>query len=206
MTALPAQVGDANVANRRKPRLVCTFRRSQSGAAAIEFGIVAVPFFALLCAIFETALVFWTNEVLEQSLSEASRRLLTGQAASRYTSSNPTTNANAFRDDICAVAPMGLIDCSKLFVDVKVYSNFAGANSGTTNPAAGGTLNTSGFSYNQPQPGQIVVARAVLEYRLFLTAWASKDLANIGSGRRALVATTAFRTEPFTPPTQGTGT
>lgn len=160
--------------------------------------MVALPFFALLFAIFETALMFWTNEVLEESLSQASRRLLTGQAVSRYTSSNPAVNAQAFRNDICAVAPMGLIDCSKLFVDVKVYASFASAGTGTTSPIASGALNTNGFSYNQPQPGQIVVARAVLDYNLFLTGWASSSLANIGSGHRALVATTTFRAEPFT--------
>jgi len=180
-------------------RLIGRFRRAQDGAVAIEFGIVALPFFALLFAIIETALMFWTNQVLEESLSQASRRLLTGEATKRYTSANPALNAQAFRNDICALAPMGLIDCSKLFIDIKVYTNFAGASSGTTSPIANGALNTNGFSYNQPQPGQIVVARAVLDYRLFLTAWASTSLANIGAGHRALVATTAFRAEPFTP-------
>lgn len=191
-------VGGVSPPGRDKRPLIGKFRRSQDGAAAIEFGIVALPFFALLFAIFETALMFWTNEVLEESLSQASRRLLTGQAVSRYTSSNPAVNAQAFRDDICAVAPMGLIDCSKLFVDVKVYASFAGAGTGTGSPIANGALNTNGFSYNQPQPGQIVVARAVLDYNLFLTSWASSSLANIGSGHRALVATTTFRAEPFT--------
>ncbi len=188
---------------RGRTRLLERFRRSQSGATAVEFGFVAIPFFGLLFAIFETALMFWTSEVLEESLSQASRRLLTGQAVSRYTSANPTVNAQAFRDDICAVAPMGLIDCSKLYVDVKVYANFSSATNGTSNPIVNNALNTSAFSYNQPQPGQIVVARAVLDYRLFLTAWASASLGNLGPGHRALVATTTFRAEPFTPPPSG---
>jgi Flp pilus assembly protein TadG len=162
--------------------------------------MIAVPFFSLLFAIFEMALMFWTNEILEESLSQASRRLLTGQAISRYTSSNPAVNAQAFRDDICALAPAGLVDCSKLYVDVKLYSSFASANSGTGSVTAGGALNTTGFTYNQPQPGQIIVARAVLDYKLFLTSWASAALANIGTGRTALIATTTFRAEPFVAP------
>lgn len=177
--------------------LLRRFRRAQDGVAAVEFGLVAVPFFALLFAIIETGLMFWTNEVLEESLTQASRRLLTGQAVSRYTSNNPATNAAAFRDDICTLAPLGLIDCSKLYVDVKVFNSFGNASAGTTNPAAGGALDTSGFTYNQPQPGQIVVARAVLDYKLFLTSWASAALADIGEGRKALIATSAFRAEPF---------
>lgn len=173
------------------------FRRSEDGAAAVEFGFVAVPFFALLFAIIETGLMFWTNEVLDEALAQTSRRLLTGQANSRYTATNPSTNAQAFRDDICASAPFGLIDCNKLYVDVKVFNSFANASAGTGNPAAGGTLNTAGFTYTQPQPSQIIVARAVLDYKLFLTGWASAGLADIGLGRKALVATAAFRAEPF---------
>lgn len=188
---------ERRAAGRRHGGLLRRFRREQGGVAAVEFGLVAVPFFALLFAIIETGLMFWTNEVLEESLSQASRRLLTGQAVSRYTSSNPATNAEAFRNDICAVAPLGLIDCSKLYIDVKVFNTFANASAGTSNPTAGGALDTTGFTYTQPQPGQIVVARAVLDYKLFLTSWASTSLADIGPGRKALIATSAFRAEPF---------
>lgn len=189
--------GGAHPPRAPKAGVLRRFRRSERGVAAVEFGLIAVPFFSLMFAIFETALMFWTNEILEESLSQASRRLLTGQAVSRYTSTNPAANAQAFRNDICALAPTALIDCSKLYVDVKLYSSFASASSGTGSVVSGGTLNTNGFTYNQPQPGQIVVARAVLDYKLFLTSWASAALANIGTGHTALVATTTFRAEPF---------
>jgi len=177
------------------------FRRSQDGATVVEFAIVGVPFFSLLFAIFETALMFWTNQVLEESLSQVSRALVTGQSRSIYAASTGAANAAKFRDNICNLAPMGLIDCSKLFIDVKVYNNFADASSGSSanNPLSGGNLNTSNFSYTQPQKNDIVVVRAVLDYKLFLTSWASASLANIGSGRRGIVASTAFRAEPFTP-------
>ncbi len=179
--------------------LLRRFRRSQDGAAAVEFAFVAVPFFAILFAIFETALMFWTNQVLEESLSQVSRSLVTGQSRSIYTGATGLVNAAKFRDDICAAAPMGLIDCSKLYVDVRVYNSFSAASTGTSgsNPLAGGSLNTSGFTYVQPQGNDIVVVRAVLDYSLFLTSWASTALANIGSGRRGIVVSMAFRAEPF---------
>jgi len=179
--------------------LLRRFRRSQDGATVVEFAFVAVPFFSLIFAIFETALMFWTNQVLEESLSQVSRSLVTGQSQSLYTGATGAVNATKFRDDICAAAPMGLIDCSKLYVDVRVYNSFSAATSGTSgnNPLAGGSLNTSGFSYVQPQGNDIVVVRAVLDYSLFLTSWASAALANIGSGRRGIVVSMAFRAEPF---------
>lgn len=177
------------------------FHRSENGATAIEFGFLALPFFMLMWAIIETGLMFWTNQVLEESLSQASRVLLTGESRTRYISGSAAVNAAAFRDDICANAPMKLIDCSKLSVDVRTYSDFSAASSGTssTNPLAGGSLDTSSFSYRQPDSGQIVVVRAVLDYNLLLTSWASTSLANIGSGRRGIVASVAFRAEPFVP-------
>lgn len=179
--------------------LLRRFRRSQDGATIVEFGFVAIPFFALLMAIFETALMFWTNQVLEESLSQVSRALVTGQSRTLYTGATGAVNAQKFRDNVCAIAPMGLIDCSKLYVDVKVYNSFAAATSGTAgnNPLAGGGLSTTGFTYTQPQGNDIVVVRAVLDYKLFLTSWASTALANIGSGRRGIVVSMAFRAEPF---------
>lgn len=179
--------------------LLRRFRRSQDGATVVEFAFAAVPFFALLFAIIETALMFWTNQVLEESLSQVSRSLVTGQSRTLYTGSTGAVNATKFRDNICALAPMGLIDCSKLYVDVRVYNSFATAGSETSanNPVAGGSLNTSGFTYVQPQGNDIVVVRAVLDYKLFLTSWASTSLANIGAGRRGIVVSMAFRAEPF---------
>jgi len=186
---------------RRRPGylLLRRFRRSQGGAVAVEFAFVAVPFFALLFAIFETALMFWTSQVLEESLSQVSRSLVTGQSRTIYNGATGAANATKFRDNVCALAPMKLIDCSNLYIDVRVYNSFSAATSGTSgsDPLAGGSLNTSSFSYTQPQGNDIVVVRAVLNYKLFLMAWASNALANLGSGRRGIVVNMAFRAEPF---------
>lgn len=176
------------------------FRRSENAATAVEFSFIALPFFMLIWAIIETGLMFWTSQILEESLSQASRALLTGESRDLYKSDKASVNAAAFRDDVCARG-MKLIDCSKLAIDVRTYGDFSAASSGTSssNPLAGGNLDTSSFSYRQPDTNQIVVVRAVLDYQLFLTNWASSSLANIGSGRRGIVASLAFRAEPFVP-------
>ncbi|CAH1660765.1 putative TadZ/CpaE, associated with Flp pilus assembly [Hyphomicrobiales bacterium] len=197
-----ASFAEGNERQGKSRGMLRRFRRSQNGAAAVEFGFVALPFFMLTWAIIETGLMFWTSQVLEESVTQASRTLLTGESRSIYTSSSAAANAAAFRQTVCARAQLKLIDCNKLAVDVRTYDSFAAANTGTagSNPLAGGGLNTSGFSYSQPSSNQIVVVRAVLDYKLFLTAWASAELANIGgkgSGRRGLVASVAFRAEPF---------
>ncbi len=173
------------------------FRRSQNGATAIEFSFIALPFLMLLAAIVELALMLWTSQVLEESVAESSRVLLTGQSKAMYTGT-ASANTAAFKNAVCANAP-GLVNCSKLTIDVRTYASFASAQTGTagSNPVQGGALDTTGFGYNQPQPGQIVVVRAVLEYSLFFTKWSSA-LADIGAGKSALVAAATFRAEPFT--------
>lgn len=188
---------EAAPAQRRPFRLVGCFRRSQDGATAVEFGFIALPFLFVLAAIFETALMFWTSQVLDEALSQTARRVLTGEANTRYASASASANALAFRNDICSRAS-SLIDCEKVSIDVRSFASFAEARTGVdaSNPIAAGGLNTNGFSYNRPQPEQIVVVRAVLEYRLIFTQW-SASLVNIGRNRRGIVATTAFRTEPW---------
>lgn len=173
------------------------FGRDERGVTVVEFAALATPFFMLMFAIIETALIFWTNQVLEESLSEASRSILTGRAVTLY--NDAATRTGQFRDAVCTRAPT-LLDCNKLTIDVRSYASFEAAKTGTSgsNPISGGALNTSGFGYNsQPQPGQIVVVRAVLEYRILLNQW-NGALVNIGQGRRAILASSAFRTEPYT--------
>lgn len=172
-----------------------TFRRDERGATAVEFALVSIPFFMLLAAIIEIAMMFWTTQILEEALSQTSRSLLTGQAQSRYTGT-ATANRDRFKTDLCNNADFPLIACDKLFVDIKTYSTFGAATTGTNSPVSGGAMNTSAFTYTQPQAGQIVVVRAALEYPLFFTQWSSA-LANLGAGKRGIVATTAFKTEPF---------
>lgn len=184
-------------ARRRLRALFVRFRRSQKGTTLIEFAFVATPFLMLFLGIFEMGLLLWTNQVLEESLSQAARSLLTGQSTSLYKGS-AAANATAFRDAICANST-SFLDCSKITIDVRRYANFAAAQSGTSSssPIKGGALDTSGFGYSQPQPGDIVVVRAAMEYTLYFSQW-SQALANIGTGKRGLVASTTFRAEPYT--------
>jgi pilus assembly protein Flp/PilA len=185
----------ASPSRRGRWRLIKRFQRSQDGATAIEFALIAGPFFLLFFAIVETVVMLWTNAVLEEAVSEASRRLLTGASHARYTGS-ASANTEAFTNDICNYAT-GFINCEKLKVDVKSYSSFASAEIGS--PLSGGLIDTSSFAYRQPQPGDIVVVRGVLEYTSLFSQWSDVFVTSDGN-RRALVASAAFRTEPYTAP------
>ena len=58
------------------------FAHDESGVTAIEFGLLAVPFFSILGAILETSLVFLSGQVLESAVQDASRLIRTAPRSS----------------------------------------------------------------------------------------------------------------------------
>src|SRR5580700_3439678 len=58
------------------------FRADRRGAVAVEFSLVAIPFIALLLAIFQTMLVLFTGQVLDTGLQDSARMIMTGNAQS----------------------------------------------------------------------------------------------------------------------------
>lgn len=137
-------------------------------------------------------MVFWTSQVLETAVANASRSILTGEANTKYP--NPATALASFKNDVCANVT-ALVDCqANIQVDVRSFISFATANAAAT--VSGGNLDTSAFGYQKPGPQQIFVVRAVMAYPLYVPVW-NQGLANLNGGKRALVASATFRTEPF---------
>ena len=146
----------------------------------------------VLFAVIETAMIFFTSQVLETAVANASRAIMTGQAVTKYP--NPATALANFKNDVCANVTT-LVDCqAALQIDVRSFTSFATANAAAT--VSGGNLDTSAFGYQVPGPNQIFVVRAVMAYPLYVPSW-NQGLATLNGGKRAIVASAAFRTEPF---------
>ena len=80
---------------------------------AIEFGILAIPFFVMIYAILETAMLFFASQVLDSAIEDASRRVRTGQAqASSWT-------INEFRTEMCGYTFNLFGDCSGVQLKVQ---------------------------------------------------------------------------------------
>ena len=178
----------ANGVRRALPRCAQRFVRHQRGSAAIEFGFVAIPFLALTFAIIETALVFFAGQTLEAAAASASRLIMTGQAqTASYTQSQ-------FKTQVCSFIS-GLFDCSGgVYVDVKTYTTFASVS--TTSPVTNGTLDTSKMAYQPGGPGDIVVVSLYYQWPIYVSLL-SNNLSNLSGNQRLLVATAAFRNEPY---------
>lgn len=176
------------------------FARDERGATAVEFGIVAFPFFALLFAIIETALIFWSTQVLETAVADASRRLYTGQFQTANAAvTDELTLINNFRKEICTVngeKRPTMFTCDNIKLEVRALDAFPGS----TPPSpitSSGQLDPNFNHYDKPKPEQIVVVRAVVEYPAFVSLFNPKQ-ANLANGNQLLMATTTFRTEPYT--------
>ncbi len=167
-------------------RLLRRFVRQQDGEAAVEFALVAAPFLALIFAILETAFVFFSGQVLETAVADASRLILTGQAQTQGMSQS------TFKDAVCARI-YGLFDCqSGVYVDVKTFSSFCQCRAAAP-VDSGGNLQTS-FDYNPGGPGDIVVVRLFYQWPVYVSLL---GLSNLTGGKRLMVATAAFRNEPY---------
>ncbi|MEH2510847.1 Flp pilus assembly protein TadG [Nitrobacteraceae bacterium AZCC 1564] len=172
------------------------FRRSQSGSAAIEFAMVAAPFFLMLLAIFEFALMFFAGQVLETATQDAARLIFTNQAQAQG------FKADDFKKAVCGKVAL-LFDCqNSLEVDVGVFSQF----SAIPNDALAAPIDSSkhlktNLSYSNPAPGSTVIVRAFYKWPIFLSI-GGFSLANLAGGNNdsdrfnLLTAVAAFRVEP----------
>lgn len=166
------------------------FACHEGGAAAVEFALVLLPFLALMFGIIETALVFFADQTLETAVADSARLILTGQAQSQG------LNATTFKNAVCARI-YGLFNCqSGVYVNVQTYSSF-GSISYTPPLDSSGKLITNNFGYNPGGPGDIVVVQLFYQWPIYFTLWDLSNLSNMAGNSRLLVATAAFRNEPY---------
>jgi hypothetical protein len=169
-------------------RRIAGFGRDPSGASALEFAIVAFPLLMLLFASLEVGLMYSANFTLESAAAHGARLIRTGQAQ------NQEFDAGDFRDEVCSHLS-SMLSCSKLMLDVRRFDNFS--ESELTEPLdADGNMKTS-FSYDPGVGGDVVIVRAFYPWELPGRLPSIVSLSNISDGTRLLIATSAFRNEPF---------
>jgi Flp pilus assembly protein TadG len=179
----------ANGARRiRSARALRRLIRQQDGAAAVEFGLVAAPFLALTFAIMETAIIFFSGQALETAVADSARLILTGQAQTQGFSQSQFKNA------VCGRI-FGLFDCQNgVYVDVKTFSSFANVTMNNPVDSQGNFQNN--FNYQPGGPGDIVVVRLFYQWPVYVSLLGF-NMSNMNGGKRLLVATAAFRNEPY---------
>ena len=166
------------------------FLRAEGGATAVEFALIATPFFALLFGIIELGLIFLVSSSLENATSEAARTIRTGQ----FQTGGAATQA-AFKNTICADFPWLQSDCNNnLSVDVETFANFGAVTA--PNPVTAGVFNPAALQFTPGGPGQVVSVRAYYQWPLIVPLM-DQALQPISGGKFLLTSTAIFCVEPY---------
>ncbi|MEN3793539.1 TadE/TadG family type IV pilus assembly protein [Fulvimarina sp. MAC3] len=158
------------------------FRRDREGVVAIEFILCAFPFFFLIFAILETAIVFASGIVLENGVKDVARQVLTGQL---QTLGNDAPGEEDFRKLVCDEVSYFLA-CDKLEIDLQTFDTFSDIDL---------TYDPDNFGYSLGGSDQISVLRVY-----YKREWLTSILHGISEdddGKIIISSVSAFRNEPF---------
>jgi Flp pilus assembly protein TadG len=168
----------------------CRFLRNEAGGAAVDFALVLLPFLTLLMAIIESAIVLFAGQVLQTATTSAARQILTGQVQ------NGGLSLSQFQANVCANLTVMFNCANNLYIDVESFSSFSSVSlTNVTN--ANGTLNTAGYQFRPGNPGDVVVVRLIYQWPIIGSALGF-GLVTSANNTNTLVATAAFRNEPYT--------
>jgi len=187
---------------RRMPRALARFRRSRDGSTAIEFALLAFPFFLLIFATIEAFVAFAGEQLLENAVDTMARQVRTGQAKN--------LNEEEFRTRFCAEISI-MIKCAaeedpddqKLYLDVREFASFAAIPNyiPKQSNAQFADLDSSDFDYSPGGPKSINIVRAYYRWEV-MTDLVRPFITNIRKDGEMprdylMVATAAFRNENF---------
>lgn len=179
--------------------------RDEQGATAIEFALLALPFFSILAAILETSIVMLSGQVLEGAVQDVSRLVRTGQAQqSAMTSSR-------FKELVCSRVYGLFPDCSQLHVELGVIDAFSDIDmsppvnwtcgapeAGQTEAEAEAACSawTRAETFDMGGGSEIVTVQVYYKWPV-IVPFGGLGLGNLPDGRRLMGAATVFRNEPF---------
>lgn len=166
------------------------FRRDTSGVAAVEFGLVATPFFFLLFSLFEIGTTYLSAGSLQTAVNEAARQIRTGQVQTAG------MTAQQFQTLVCSNLDTDYMPCDSalLKIDVRRYTSFAAV--AAPSPLDGNGNWNNDFRYEPGAQCDIVLVRAFYQWKT-LTPGLGAIMNNMTGGSELLQASAAIRNEPF---------
>lgn len=165
------------------------FGRDESGVTAIEFGILALPFFTLILAIIQTAIMFLATQVLDSALEDASRRVRTGEAAGY--------SLDQFRNYLCGYT-FNLLDCSQIKLKSQTLTDFSSINTTIPEDCDSNSCSwTSGWENFDPGTGRSVMQVSAYYRYPLIVVLPYFNLKNQPDNYRLISAIRVFRNEPY---------
>lgn len=181
-------------------RFLKRFLRDQSGATAIEFTALAIPFAMLTFAILESCISFAGQQLMANVTDDIGRKLRTGQIRVADVANNPTKLKQLICTDLSIIVTAG---CPGLEVDLRKVDTFAEASKlGFTITdkklvlTKDGAADAGGFKVD-PGPSLSKNMLRVFYRWPVMTDFMRSSMANLEDGKTLLFSTVTWQNEPF---------
>ena len=167
-------------------QLLRRFCRKEEGATAVEFALIAIPFFLVFMALFEMSTMLLAQYELQQAMTSAARAIRTGQARTGLSLSD-------FRDSY--VCPhLTFVRCEKIKIEAKNFSSF-GAVSYTKADEKYLDDKSKKLPFSIGGPSEVMAIRLYYKWKFF-TPLIGQFMGKSGNSRY-LMTGTVFRNEPY---------
>ena len=184
-------VKDSALHERRSFRLV-RFVRDKTGAAALEFAMVAAPFLAILVCIIEVGVDFLLFSQVDYATHKAAQEIRSGSVQM------DELTAEKFKTDILCPR-LNILPCSPVKLNVNVMRS-----GGTWNFWQNHQIHHWNAKWCPGGAGDIIVVQVAYPVPLASMIWAGSS--GTASGTRYYLSTASYRNDPFglpRPPTAG---
>jgi len=179
-------------------RRLISFWRGNRGSVAAEFAVIALPLLALALACMETAVMLFTQSIVQAGITEAARLVRTGQVQSATTGSCPGGGvaASLFATLAATITnAAGGVPMPSLTYDVRSFTSFANAAPPTLTFDANG--NPTNNCFDTGGTSAIVAVRIAYNYSFITPGLASMLGAGSSNPTVPFVYTVIIQNEPF---------
>lgn len=163
------------------------FLKDRKGAAAIEFALLAIPFFAMTFAIIEGSFMYFVDAGLDGALHRTARKVRVGSA-----SANNWT-LNTFKTAVCDELGYSFGCSANLLVRATVITDMSSVSK--VSGISGGTLSVT-EDFNIGGAGDYVLIQAFLPWTPIAQLY-SYSSERLKDGSYVLGAAELFKNEPF---------
>jgi Flp pilus assembly protein TadG len=150
------------------------FLRERTGAAALEFALLAVPFLLLVFATFETFFAYAGEQLMANAVETMGRKIRTGEITfgqGKSTDVTETEFRQIFCDEISILSMCSSTEAAtpaKLYLDVRQFASFADMprEIPRVSTDAYADLDTSDFDFAPGGPGSKNMVRAYYRWQI----------------------------------------
>jgi Flp pilus assembly protein TadG len=171
--------------------------RDESGSAAVEFALVAMPFLLFVLGTIGMGLYFLAGTSLEYGAESAARKIRTGEAEKGENGSSTPMKVSRFRELVCSGAGPA-IDCSKMTVHVSSAKEWSGITPPSCTDAPTGVENEQISKYSGTA-GDVVLVTLCYRWDMAknFSSFLKLGSGPGGTGDTIIQASTAFKNEPY---------